>query len=58
MMQILGLDTCQDTIVGDEMRRGISGGQMKRVTTGPTIYLSIYIHSELLSLEVMISFCR
>lgn len=33
-MQILGLDICADTIVGNEMLRGISGGQRKRVTTG------------------------
>ena len=34
MEQILGLDVCKDTIVGDDMQRGISGGQKKRVTTG------------------------
>nr|GEV41443.1 ABC transporter G family member 29-like [Tanacetum cinerariifolium] len=33
-LKILGLDICRDTIVGDAMRRGISGGQKKRVTTG------------------------
>lgn len=32
--KILGLDTCADTLVGDEMCKGISGGQMKRLTTG------------------------
>ncbi|OAE27422.1 hypothetical protein AXG93_3911s1040 [Marchantia polymorpha subsp. ruderalis] len=33
-LKILGLDSCADTLVGDYMRRGISGGQKKRVTTG------------------------
>ncbi|CAA6666048.1 unnamed protein product [Spirodela intermedia] len=30
-LRILGLDICRDTIVGDAMQRGISGGQKKRV---------------------------
>ncbi|MBA0699126.1 hypothetical protein Goari_000789 [Gossypium aridum] len=34
ILKILGLEVCADTFVGDEMRRGISGGQKKRVTTG------------------------
>ncbi|KAF5732935.1 pleiotropic drug resistance protein 1-like [Tripterygium wilfordii] len=34
ILKILGLDVCADTMVGDEMMRGISGGQRKRVTTG------------------------
>ncbi|KAH1258747.1 ABC transporter G family member 39 [Glycine max] len=34
IIKILGLDICADIKVGDNMRRGISGGQKKRVTTG------------------------
>lgn len=34
ILKVLGLDICADILVGDEMRRGISGGQKKRVTTG------------------------
>ncbi|KAL3819063.1 hypothetical protein ACJIZ3_004968 [Penstemon smallii] len=34
IIKILGLEVCADTLVGDEMIRGISGGQRKRLTTG------------------------
>lgn len=34
ILKILGLDICADTLVGDEMLKGISGGQKKRLTTG------------------------
>ncbi|KAF6148984.1 hypothetical protein GIB67_002984 [Kingdonia uniflora] len=33
-LKVLGIDICKDTLVGDDMHRGISGGQKKRVTTG------------------------
>ncbi|XP_076883174.1 ABC transporter G family member 39-like isoform X1 [Bidens hawaiensis] len=34
VLKMLGLETCADTMIGDQMRRGISGGEKKRVTTG------------------------
>ncbi|GMN39375.1 hypothetical protein TIFTF001_008608 [Ficus carica] len=34
VLRILGLEHCADTIVGDMMRRGISGGEKKRVSIG------------------------
>ncbi|KAL3665728.1 hypothetical protein V7S43_009161 [Phytophthora oleae] len=33
VVQQFGLQNCQDTIVGDAMTRGVSGGERKRVTT-------------------------
>ncbi|KAF3943051.1 hypothetical protein CMV_030353, partial [Castanea mollissima] len=36
-LKLLGLEICKDTLVGDEMKRGISGGQRKRVTTGEIV---------------------
>ncbi|KAM0064290.1 putative ABC transporter, AAA+ ATPase domain, ABC-2 type transporter [Helianthus debilis subsp. tardiflorus] len=37
ILKILGLDICADTMFGDAMSRGISGGQKKRLTTGEMI---------------------
>ncbi|XP_022144645.1 pleiotropic drug resistance protein 2-like isoform X4 [Momordica charantia] len=34
ILKILGLEVCADILAGDDMRRGISGGQKKRVTAG------------------------
>uniref|UniRef100_A0A0A9BMR8 ABC transporter domain-containing protein n=1 Tax=Arundo donax TaxID=35708 RepID=A0A0A9BMR8_ARUDO len=42
ILKILGLHVCANTMVGDEMFRGISGGQRKRVTTGEIIGLVEY----------------
>ena len=44
-MQILGLEICADIMVGDEMHRGISGGQRKRVTVGKST-LEHYAHAD------------
>ncbi|KAL7210715.1 hypothetical protein ACSBR1_032132 [Camellia fascicularis] len=37
ILKILGLDICADIMCGDAMKRGISGGQKKRLTTGEMI---------------------
>lgn len=42
ILKVLGLDICSDTIVGNDMLRGVSGGQRKRVTTGFPLFLVLY----------------
>lgn len=32
---LLQLQVCADTLIGSDQVRGVSGGQRKRVTTGP-----------------------
>jgi ABC-type multidrug transport system ATPase subunit len=34
VIRMLGLDECQNTIIGDALTRGVSGGQKRRVTVG------------------------
>lgn len=34
LLRVLGLEVCSETQIGNEMIRGVSGGQKKRVTTG------------------------
>ncbi|XP_059660861.1 ABC transporter G family member 31 [Cornus florida] len=37
ILKLLGLDICSETLVGNDMLRGVSGGQRKRVTTGEMV---------------------
>ncbi|KAF0684229.1 Aste57867_23783 [Aphanomyces stellatus] len=37
LISVLGLTECADTIIGDAMLRGLSGGQKRRVTLGETL---------------------
>lgn len=39
-MQQLALEECQDTVIGDALNRGISGGQAKRVNIGLALITS------------------
>ncbi|POM65964.1 ABC Superfamily, partial [Phytophthora palmivora] len=43
VIQQLGLESCQNTIVGDAMHRGVSGGERKRVTTGEMAFGNKYV---------------
>ena len=40
VLRMLGLDICADTLIGNEIIQGISGGQKKRVTAGEMIVSS------------------
>ncbi|PON32553.1 ABC transporter-like [Parasponia andersonii] len=44
VLKILGLEVCANTVIGDEITRGISGGQRKRVTTGVHVLLLIFVN--------------
>eukprot|EP00644_Phytophthora_capsici_P012746 jgi/Phyca11/577680/estExt2_Genewise1.C_PHYCAscaffold_2320005 len=34
IVEQLGLQTCRDTVIGNALKRGVSGGERRRVTTG------------------------
>ncbi|KAJ0014717.1 hypothetical protein Pint_21507 [Pistacia integerrima] len=41
IMKSLDFDICPNTMVGDDMRRGISGGQKRRLTSDATLLISL-----------------
>ena len=49
--QVLGLEVCADTLVGNQMLRGISGGQRKRVTTGKVKFV-VDIYNIIFSIQL------
>ncbi|KAL4855816.1 ABC transporter G family member 22 [Chlorella vulgaris] len=40
VIKALGLERCRDTIIGDHMRRGVSGGERKRVSVGHELLIN------------------
>ncbi|KAE9193348.1 hypothetical protein PF005_g18109 [Phytophthora fragariae] len=40
-LQILGLESCAETVVGDALLRGVSGGERKRVTHAISAYMTM-----------------
>ncbi|EFN53135.1 hypothetical protein CHLNCDRAFT_32365 [Chlorella variabilis] len=40
VIKALGLGRCRDTIIGDHMRRGVSGGERKRVSVGHELLIN------------------
>ena len=49
IIRMLGLDVCADTKVGNQMIRGISGGQKKRVTSGEMLVSAKRVRAPLLA---------
>jgi ABC-type multidrug transport system ATPase subunit len=47
MIQLLGLQRCADTVIGDAMLRGVSGGERKRVTSAGGCIENYYIKNPL-----------
>lgn len=40
VINALGLQRCRDTIIGDQLRRGVSGGERKRVSVGHELLIN------------------
>ncbi|KAL4444675.1 hypothetical protein ABPG77_002492 [Micractinium sp. CCAP 211/92] len=40
VIKALGLERCRDTIIGDHLRRGVSGGERKRVSVGHELLIN------------------